>query len=1152
MGSLGVLVIFLAVFMTLLPTLINIEPIRRTILANISEVVGGRVASRRFDLSFLPRPYVTIYQASLSIPGKVSANLASLTIHPRILPLLGGDVRLASVKAKDLNLTVEVQEESLDKAEEKLKPFSLSAIQDRTAAAFAVLGSKAPGLVVHLENGQCRFGEERQPVFEFRGVQASMDDSAKGVNLDVLGFRLRADRLRHLQRTGADGLPQGTRHETDETGGIRGRRLKATFRVDNQSMVVSLKALDLDDPQIDIIGELALDHRSPQVTLELEGRDADVDSTRKAALALAGDRATIRRIFNIVKGGQAPRIHFRAHGDAWHDLEKGENILITGSMLDGKVFVPSVNLDLEAVKGDVIIARNILEGSHLEARMGSIEGREGTLKVGFRGKDGPFHLDMLMHADLAQLHPILKRLVSNQSFAQELNFMNSIEGYGRGKLVLGESRASIKTRLDLSEFDLAGYYERIPYPVQISGRDCVYDERTLHVRQLSGKLGKSSFSDVSFSLDWEKEPYLEVKSPGLEVYLGELYSWLVSLDLSKAYLEDFKRVDGMVSLSELRLKGPLSKPDAWQWRTKGNIKHLAADTSLLPARIEILGGSFHAVEDATEQRLSFKDAHLTMLDASLSVSGVLGGFLRGLNETDVSLQGKMGRAATQWVSDGIGLPTAYHIRPPVSISEGHLVRDRGTKTSFAGDLIAENGPRLSLDILRNPGELMIKKLLVEDGDSQASLKLDQKDKNLSLEFAGHLTKATMDKLLVKNQFCHGWIKGHLGAQILLDRRTISRAQGELEGEDLLLPFDLKVPLSVESLSLNAMKDHLTVESGALTWGGTRMALGGSVKLLPDGVVLDMDLSADNLEWDQVEAIMGREERKEDGAQGDSSWNLPVRGSLRLKTESFKYDQFTWSPLLAHVSFAHNGVEVAITEANLCGISTPGTLSVSPEGLRLDFKTVSNDQDLAPTLTCLGDKKGLVTGKFDLKGAVTSGGGTGGLLKSLRGDLEFLANDGRIYRHGLLAKIFAFLNVAGIFKGEIPDITQEGFPYDAMKAKGRLQNGKLVLTEGHINSPSMEIACQGDIDLIDKELDLQYLVAPLKTVDLVVKKIPLVSDVLNGTLVSIPVKATGPWADPKITALSPSSVGSGLLGIMKKTFQLPFKIIGVPQEEEKPK
>jgi len=603
-----------------------------------------------------------------------------------------------------------------------------------------------------------------------------------------------------------------------------------------------------------------------------------------------------------------------------------------------------------------------------------------------------------------------------------------------------------------------------------------------------------------------------------------------------------------VAFSALQLKGPLFKPDAWQWQTKGEMKHLAADTSLLPGSMEVTAGDF----DANEKEFSFSHAQVTMLDASLNVSGGFGHYLKGLNQADITLQGEMGRRAIQWVSDAIGLPAAHRIRAPVSISQGRLVWDRGANTSFIGDLIVQNGPRLSLDILRNPEELMIKKLLVQDGDSQASLELHLKDKDLSLEFAGHLTKGTMDKLLVKNQFCYGWIKGELRTQSLMNPFIIFKAQGELKGEDFILPLDLKVPASLDSFSLNAMKDRLKVESAVLTWGDDRVALQGLVKLSPNGAVLDLDLSADNLEWENVAEMIRRDRREDDLASEEDQWDLPVQGILRFKTERFKYDQLTWNPFHADISFSDKGVDVAVSEANLCGISTPGTLRISPEGLRLDFKPASNDQDLAPTLTCLGDKKGLVTGKFDLKGALMSRGKAEGLLKSLRGDVEFLANNGRIYRHGLLAKIFAFLNVAGIFRGEIPDVTQEGFPYDSMEAKGSLENGKLVLKEGLMNSPSMEIACEGDIHLFDKELDLRFLVAPLKTVDLVVKNIPLVSDVLRGTLVSIPVKVTGPWQDPKITALSPSSVGSGLLGIMKRTVQLPFKIIGVPTGEEQPK
>jgi len=67
------------------------------------------------------------------------------------------------------------------------------------------------------------------------------------------------------------------------------------------------------------------------------------------------------------------------------------------------------------------------------------------------------------------------------------------------------------------------------------------------------------------------------------------------------------------------------------------------------------------------------------------------------------------------------------------------------------------------------------------------------------------------------------------------------------------------------------------------------------------------------------------------------------------------------------------------------------------------------------------------------------------------------------------------------------------------------------------------------------------VSPLKTVDTVVRNIPLVGNILGGSLVSIPVKVTGDINDPTVVPLSPSAVGSGLLGTMKRVFQLPFTL-----------
>ncbi|MGQ9571168.1 MAG: hypothetical protein ACUVUQ_10100, partial [Thermodesulfovibrionales bacterium] len=145
-------------------------------------------------------------------------------------------------------------------------------------------------------------------------------------------------------------------------------------------------------------------------------------------------------------------------------------------------------------------------------------------------------------------------------------------------------------------------------------------------------------------------------------------------------------------------------------------------------------------------------------------------------------------------------------------------------------------------------------------------------------------------------------------------------------------------------------------------------------------------------------------------------------------------------------------------------------------------------------------------------------------------------------YGTVAKIFALLNVTEIFRGNLPDVTQEGFAYKSMSFKGQVKDGKLLLKEGVIDGSSMEIVCEGNIDFIEKKADLNLLVAPLKTVDFILRKIPLVRDITGRSLISIPVKVTGDLGNPDVNYLPLSSVGSGLLGIMERTIKLPVKII----------
>ena len=156
--------------------------------------------------------------------------------------------------------------------------------------------------------------------------------------------------------------------------------------------------------------------------------------------------------------------------------------------------------------------------------------------------------------------------------------------------------------------------------------------------------------------------------------------------------------------------------------------------------------------------------------------------------------------------------------------------------------------------------------------------------------------------------------------------------------------------------------------------------------------------------------------------------------------------------------------------------------------------------------------------------------------------------------GLLAKIFAILNLTEIYRGEVPDLTGEGFGYNKMIIKADFKGKKLVMQECAIDGASMGLACEGYIDLVDDKINLVILVAPFKTVDRIVKKIPLISSVLGGKIVSIPFRAKGDIENPTVFPLSPTAVGSGVLGIMERTLKLPITIIQplLPEESEKKK
>jgi uncharacterized protein YhdP len=229
---------------------------------------------------------------------------------------------------------------------------------------------------------------------------------------------------------------------------------------------------------------------------------------------------------------------------------------------------------------------------------------------------------------------------------------------------------------------------------------------------------------------------------------------------------------------------------------------------------------------------------------------------------------------------------------------------------------------------------------------------------------------------------------------------------------------------------------------------------------------------------------------------------------------------------------------------LCGIFCPGVLEATPEGLSLNFELVSTNQDLDTTVSCLSEKQHPITGRFDLQAKVAAQGKADALANLLKGSIDLTTREGRIYKLTILSKILHVLNVTEIARGNIPDLTKEGFAYRSLSIQGELQDEKLALNGVVLDGSTMEMVGQGHVDLIKNTVKLEVLVAPLKTVDYVVKKIPIIKDITRGTLVVIPLVVEGTIDDPTVTVVSPSMVKatfSRLFRMMENTLKVPVQV-----------
>ena len=287
-----------------------------------------------------------------------------------------------------------------------------------------------------------------------------------------------------------------------------------------------------------------------------------------------------------------------------------------------------MGIDLEEVSGPFVVSGGILEAKQFSARLGKIQGRDGALRLGLEGKSAPFHLDMMVQADAAELRSLLLRVVENEDFRKELSRLRDVEGDLSGRLILGERIDSILPKVSILKAAISGSYDPIPYPISVKEGRFQYGDGKVALDSVSGTVGLSSFSELTGSLSYSGARQIEVESGRFSLDVAQTSNLLNRFAVLPKGLRDVDFTRGRLDLIALSLKGPLDQPSQWDFSSTGSVSGIAVKHAKLPGVMNVSGGSL----SATPAKLTVSDAKVNLLDASVTVEG----FLQGFNEAPLS------------------------------------------------------------------------------------------------------------------------------------------------------------------------------------------------------------------------------------------------------------------------------------------------------------------------------------------------------------------------------------------------------------------------------------------------------------------------------------------------------------------------------------
>jgi len=948
---------------------------------------------------------------------------------------------------------------------------------------------------------------------------------------------------------------------------------------------LDINDLEMKDPQINLSGHIERKLSSinsneqspapePVWTLDFVGGDLDLTAIRDKILILWPDNKIAKNVCNIVLGGKALSAAYRFSGKT-ADFRHMDAMIIEADVLNADIHVPGAELDLTRASGPIQIKNSILTGHSLNAQLGSSYGRNAKLLLDLEKLGEKFMLDIDIDADLKDLPPILAHLIKHNGFQRQLAKFDAVAGRASGIVHLGDSLHEIFTRVDVKNMEVEARYDPIP-------RKVVIDSGTLHIgpdkvswQNAKGRIGQQVITNISGNVSWQSgETLLNIEETQAQLEGASLLALLKQTEVLPQKINNMlSSLNGALEVTRGSLVGPALQPLAWKYNFDLKATDLDFTSPLLPepARSE----KFTATIDHEETNI--QEAAIYFLDQTFNLKGLLKHHYLENWHGMIEFNGPVKNKLADWTRSKGWFPDILQPRIPFTM-KNLKVNWQGKTIGVSGNILQGLAggklPMARIDYENTPEYLHINELVFYAPGEQGRLEVDfmhRSPQKLHLTWEGYVNADTIDALFERSPLTAGTVSGDVEIDYFADQPEKTRFVGLLKTENLLLQTKEKdEPIIITNLDMTGSGRQVTIPAFEIALGSEKITGSGRIFAEKEVLQIDMTLGAAFLSKQSLirlsqvmhesQNMFIRQSGREPGLSGASGWN--ITGRIGFDFDTFSLNRKTNIPYAGAQSVTytfhdvHGDLQLApdefsrteIFSAQLCGLGFKGIwFSNADLGQKFQFFTEPDETlRLENVLPCLGVQQDIVEGEFSLRANILKESNT-----FYAGNIYLKSSQGRILRLKTLSRIFRVVNITDLFEEHIETAGKRGFPFSQMDIDTHIDDNNLIIDRAIIRGEGLNLFARGELDLADYDTDMSLLIAPFKTFDTIITKVPIIGKPVMGeygSRVNIPVAIKGPINDPVITPLHPEAVGEVFLNIVKDTFMLPYSIFLKPLEQ----